>query len=99
MNSSLFLLDVLAEDQAIQQSPNAVFKSHKQQAVTEEAERLSEPNTVDQLSWSRSIYDTFSHSTSCMFFGLLNTDQYCHVYSRTYVMRIIHKIKRRKTAF
>jgi len=73
MKSVLFLLDVLTEDQAIQQAPSAVFKSHKQQAFTEEADRLSEPNTVDELSWSKSIYDRFSHSTSCMFFGLLNT--------------------------
>jgi hypothetical protein len=74
MNSSLFLLAVLTGDQAIQQAPSAVFKSHKQQAVTEEADKLSEPNTVDELSWNKSIYDRFSHSTSCMFFGLLNTD-------------------------
>jgi len=38
MKSALFLLDVLTEDQAIQQAPSAVFKSHKQQAFTEEAD-------------------------------------------------------------
>jgi hypothetical protein len=64
MNSSLILLDVLTADQDIQQSRSDVFKSHKQQDVTEEADRLSEPNTVDELSWSKSICDRFSHSTS-----------------------------------
>jgi hypothetical protein len=67
-NSSLFLLDVLTEDQAMQQAPSAVFKSHIQQAVTEEADRLGETNTVGELSWSKSTYDRFSHSTSYMFF-------------------------------
>jgi len=65
MKSALFLLDVLTENQAIQQTPSAVFKSHKHQAFTEEADRLSEPNTVDELSWSMSIYDRFSHSAAC----------------------------------
>ena len=70
----LVFVAVFTEDQAIQQTPSAVFKTQKQQDVTEEADRLSEPNTVDELSWNKSIYDRFSHSTSCMFFGLLNTD-------------------------
>jgi cell division protein FtsL len=74
LNSSLFLLDVLTADQAVQEASSAVVQSHKQQAATEEADRLSEQNTVHELSWSKLIYDRFSHSTSYMFFGLLQTD-------------------------
>jgi hypothetical protein len=61
LNSFLFLLDVFTEEQAIQSAPCAVFKSHKQQVVTEEAGRFNEPNTVDELGWKKSTYDRLSH--------------------------------------
>jgi hypothetical protein len=72
MNSSLFLLDVLTEDQAVQEAPSAVVKSHKQQVATEEADRSSEITAVEP-SLNKSVYDRFNHSTSYMFFGLLKT--------------------------
>jgi hypothetical protein len=42
--------------------PCAVFKSHTQQVVTEQAGRIGEPNTVAQRFWNNSARDTFRHS-------------------------------------
>jgi hypothetical protein len=50
---------VFTEEQAIQPEHHAAFKSHTLQAAIAEASRLREPNTLDELSRNKSIYDRF----------------------------------------
>jgi hypothetical protein len=55
---------VFTEEQAIQLAPHAAVKSHTLQAAIAEARRLSEPNTLDELSRNKSIYDRFKPFSS-----------------------------------